>query len=429
MAFQRFIEHGRHMASGIPSPYLTEAWPGVGGRIKDELADFIVEEVPLYPPSGEGEHVYFEIEKTDLSTLEALERIGRALRRPSREFGFAGLKDRRGVTRQVLTIDRLDPADVLAIDAPGVRVLSASRHRNKLRVGHLRGNRFRIRVRDVEPDAERIEAVLAILLERGMPNWFGPQRFGVRGEAQWIGRAIVSGEDREAVERLLGRPSVEERNTELVAARWLFQQFRWSEALERVPRAYREERRILEHLLRRGEDWSGALRRLGPRMTRLYLAAFQSFLFNRVVERRLAFEGGDLGRFRAGDLAYLHRNGAVFLVDDPDSLVERSRAFEISPSGPLFGPRMMPPSGVVAELETSVLEEAHLSPKVFERLGRYSDLGGERRPLRVPVSELEWRLEGQDLVLSFFLPKGSYATSLLRELMKNDEIPEGFEQQ
>src|SRR5690606_17100632 len=82
VAFQRFIEHGRHMASGIPSPYLTEAWPGVGGRIKDELADFIVEEVPLYPPSGEGEHVYFEIEKTDLSTLEALERIGRALRRP-----------------------------------------------------------------------------------------------------------------------------------------------------------------------------------------------------------------------------------------------------------------------------------------------------------------------------------------------------------
>lgn len=414
------------MTAGIPNAYLTSTCPGIGGRLKEEFEDFIVEEVPLYPATGEGEHVYFQIEKTDVSTIEAVERLARALGRDAREFGFAGLKDRRGVTRQVLTIDRVDPERVRAVEVSGVRVLSAERHRNKLRIGHLRGNRFRIRLRDVEPDPERIRTILDVLVDRGLPNWFGPQRFGVRGEAQWIGRALVAGDDRDAVRRLLGHPAVEEGNADVVAARWLFEQYRWTEAFERLPGAYRDERRVIDHLLHRGEDWTGARRRLGKRMTRFYAAAFQSWLFNRVLDRRLELEGGDLGRLRSGDLAFLHRNGAVFLVDDPETLVERSRALEISPSGPLFGRRMPNPGGEIARLEEAVLSEQGLSLRDFDSLERLCDLGGERRPIRVPVADLDWRLEERDLVLGFFLPKGSYATSLVRELMKNDEVPGGF---
>ena len=89
---------------GIPYRYLTDDVPGVGGRIKDQLEDFVVEEVPLYLPVGEGEHVYFLIEKSDLSTYEAIEQLAKAFRRPTVDFGYAGLKDRKGVTRQYISL-------------------------------------------------------------------------------------------------------------------------------------------------------------------------------------------------------------------------------------------------------------------------------------------------------------------------------------
>jgi tRNA pseudouridine13 synthase len=412
---------------GIPNPYATPWIPGVGGVVKEELDDFLVHEVPLYEPSGAGEHVFFEIEKRDLTTLEAVERIGSALGVPSREFGFAGMKDRKGVTRQWLTVRGGEVERVLGLELPQLRVLAVALHGNKLRLGHLRGNRFEIRVRDVEPDRERIGAVLEYLAVHGVPNYFGPQRFGLRGEAQWIGRALVEGRSREAVYRLLGAPSPEENNPDLVAARYLFLQYRWAEARERLPPTFRDERRVLDHLLRRGEDFPGAIRRLHENMARIYLSAFQSHLFNSVLERRAAEFGGDLGRLSSGDLAFLHRNGAVFAVESLEGLDARARSFEISPSGPLFGPSMpRPAEGVAARIESEVLESEGVTNETFENSVPVSQLSGGRRPLRVPVADLDWELDGNDLRLRFFLPRGSFATSLLRELSKNDGVPSGF---
>src|SRR5262249_3557815 len=144
--------------------------------------DFMVEEVPLYLPSGRGEHTYFEIEKTDLSTPEALERLGRALNQDVKAFGYAGLKDRKGITRQTISIQGVDPDTVLGITVPQISILWARLHQNKLRIGHLKGNRFRICIRGVLPEAEKlIQPILGVLLEKGVPNYFGPQRFGNRG--------------------------------------------------------------------------------------------------------------------------------------------------------------------------------------------------------------------------------------------------------
>jgi tRNA pseudouridine13 synthase len=212
----------------------------------------------------------------------------------------------------------------------------------------------------------------------------------------------------------------------VVRARRFFDQYRWVEALERFPLCYREERRLLRYLLKAGENYSKARKKLSRDVLKLYFTAYQSYLFNRSLEKRLQRFGADLGRVQVGDVAVLHRNGACFHVLDQDGLDERVEAFEISPSGPIFGKKMLLPGGPQAEIEDEVLEEEGLRHRDFHQLGPGLHLEGGRRSLRVKVEDLTWRLEDRDLHLEFFLGKGVYATTFLRELMKNEETLPGF---
>lgn len=412
---------------GIPHPYLTTGLPGIGGVIKDRPEDFRVEEVPLYTPADDGEHTYFEIEKTDLSTPAALHRLARGLRRSVEEFGYAGLKDRKGVTRQTISIAHVDPEVIAALELPQLRVLWARRHRNKLRVGHLRGNRFQIRVRGVAPEAGvKVRSCLEVLLEQGVPNFYGPQRFGNRGESHRIGRAFLKRDDRTAIRRILGYPSRTEHNPHVVRAREAFMAGDLTQAMESFPASYREERLLCHYLLESGENFAGARRRMGPSSRKLYFTAYQSYLFNLALTARLRLAAGDLRRLFRGDLAYLHRNGAVFRVEDPGAEESRVAAFEISASGPIFGRKMLSPAGEEADIERDILESEALKPTDFHQLAPGLQLEGGRRPFRVRVEDLSWHQEEGDLCLQFFLPKGSFATTFLRELMKNDVAADGF---
>lgn len=412
---------------GIPHPYLTPALSGIGGRIKTVPSDFIVSEVPLYTPCGRGEHTYFEVEKVDLSTLEALQRLARALDVDVRDLGYAGLKDRKGVTRQTLSIAGVDPGRVLALDVPQIRVLWAELHTNKLRIGHLRGNRFEVRLRDVCPDAEaRARAVFRVIEERGVPNYFGPQRFGNRGNAHRIGRALLVRDHEAAVARILGHPATTEHNPDVVEARRAFMRGELAAALSLFPPTYREERRLLGYLLQAGTNYGGAVRRLGDVARRLYATAYQSYLFNLALARRLDVASGDLGALLEGDVAHLYRNGACFRVTDAAEAMERSRTFEIGPSGPIFGLKMLAPEGVEGRIEEEILAAEGLRSSDFHQLAQQLHLEGGRRPFRVLAEDLKWRIEGTDLSIEFFLPKGSYATTLLRELMKNERVPDAF---
>ncbi len=412
---------------GIPHPYLTAALGGVGGTIKQSPEDFIVEEVPLYTPSDQGEHTYFEIEKTDLSTPEALERLSRALHINVREFGYAGLKDRKGITRQVMSIAHVPPEEVAKLEIPQLKILWARLHTNKLRVGHLRGNRFRVWVRGIAPGSLPLaEEILGVLARKGVPNFYGPQRFGNRGDAHRVGRAFLRKDDRSAIRRILGHPSLTEHNPHVVRARESFMAGDWKEALQAFPGSYREERRLLVYLLDAGENYEGAKRKLNDSSRKLYFTAFQSFLFNVCLSYRIQRSEGELGRLFEGDLAFLHRNGAVFNVEDPEKEAARSGTFEISPSGPIFGMKMPLPAGMEGELEGSVLEREGLRPEDFHCLMPRLRLEGGRRPYRVRMEDLVTRLEGSDLYLEFFLPKGSYATTVLREMTKNEVVPEAF---
>ncbi len=408
-----------------PNAYLTRDLPGTGGVIKAVPEDFVVHEIPLYEPQGEGEHAYVQIEKRGLTTFEAVARIARALRISDHRIGYAGLKDSRAVTRQMLSIHNVDSARVEKLDLAQIRVLSVSRHTNKLRTGHLYGNRFRITVREAEPEAlERAEPILRYLEARGMPNAFGVQRFGSRRDAHRIGRALCLDDPKVAIDRIIGNPSPLEHNTGVLQARRLYESGDLEGALHKFPVPYRVERALLRGVLESGGRYDEAVTKIDKKMRRLYIAAFQSHLFNMTLWRRI----DEFDVLMPGDLAYRHANGSVFPVEEhgefgPEALAERLAAFEISPSGPLHGYKMVHPIGRPRFFEDEVLRDEGLTPEDLLQPMRNVRVKGERRSLRVPVRDVTIEPGDDDtsIVASFVLPRGSYATIVLREVMKTGD--------
>lgn len=338
--------------SGLPT--LTQALPGCGGVFKQSPDDFEVEELPAYEPAGavvgESEHLFLWIEKRGRSTQEVAKALARHCGLSEREVSWAGLKDRQAVTRQYLCAPAAKVEPKLATFAmEGVTVLRSARHRNKLKAGHLRGNRFTIVLRAVErPEVAR--EILTRLAREGVPNYFGEQRFGLGGDNARRGKAILlaGGRHRDRFER------------------------------------------------------------------KLFLSAYQADLFNRVLAARLT--AGTLTSALVGDVLKKHETGGEFVCADASVDQPRVDAFEVSPTGPLFGPRMRRPEAAVDELEGAVLRDEGIERELFNRGG--DETQGARRLLRIPL-ELD-EVEGQaTLRLRFTLPAGSYATVVLRELLKS----------
>ena len=343
-------------------PYLTADVAGIGGVIRTVPEDFRVEEVPAYEPCGAGEHTYFRVEKRDLSTPALIRQVADALGVPQRDVSCAGLKDARAVAEQTLSVHGVPPERVLALELDRARVLWARLHTNKLRTGHLRGNRFTLRIREVAPGAaSRAEAILARLAERGVPNGYGVQRFGNAGDNHEIGLLLL----RDDTEGLRARH----------------------------------------------------IRRPSKRMRGFYVSALQSALFNRVLTLRL--DRGVMDGLLLGDIAKKQDTGGLFTVEDVAAERPRVAAWEISPTGPMFGYKMMAAQAEAAALEAGVLADAGLMPEDF----RPVRARGTRRPLRYLPEGLTWAMEGADVLrVAFFAPKGSYATMLLRELMKAETV-------
>jgi len=401
----------------LADPYLTANLPGVGGRIKAQAADFQVVEIPLYAACGEGEHTYVRIEKTGLSTFEAVRRISRALGINARQVGYAGLKDAQAVTVQWLSLGDVSPALVERLELPGLKVLEVDRHTNKLKVGHLSGNRFTIRVRDVPASSlPAAQVILDHLAAHGVPNYYGEQRFGLRGDTHLLGRALVRQDVDALVQRLVGMPHPAE-TPRVRQARQLFEDGDLAGALQAWPRQMDAERSVV-HALSQGQPPAAAVRRLPAGMRRFYVSAYQSSLFNRVLSQRI--ERGLLGRLLLGDLAYIHDKGAVFDVDDPETEQPRADRLEISPSGPLYGRKLSMPRGLPGEMEQRVLDEEGLTLEDWRVRGL--KLKGARRALRVPLRDVESRYD-EGLLLSFTLPPGCYATVVLSEVQKPDVAP------
>ncbi|RDI94806.1 tRNA pseudouridine(13) synthase TruD [Meiothermus sp. QL-1] len=336
-------------------PYLTADLPGIEGSIRVRPADFQVFEVPAYAPAGEGEHLFLRVEKEGLTTRRVVELIAQRLGVEEGQIGVAGLKDKHALAQQYLSLPaRFEPRLKLLEDLPGVRILGWARHPHKLRLGHLAGNRFRILIRGAR-EPGRVEAVLRQLAERGVPNYYGPQRFGLGGQNPEKGYALVTGQ-------------------KLHLSPWL-RKFLVSS---------------LQSLL--FNDWLALRLRLG--------------LFDRVVE---------------GDVAKKHDTGGEFWVEEPERESQRALRFEISATGPLYGRKYREARGEARALEDQVLRRYGLERAHF--VARR----GDRRPIRVPLAD--WAVEAgpEGVWVSFFLPRGAYATAVLREVMKrNPELEEGW---
>ncbi|HUR29477.1 MAG TPA: tRNA pseudouridine(13) synthase TruD, partial [Planctomycetota bacterium] len=223
-----------------PWPCLTQDVAPIPGRIKERPEDFEVEELPLYPASGEGTHLFVTIEKRGLTTQDAVRDVARQLGLAPREIGYAGQKDAQAVTRQRLSVEHVDEARVRALRHGRLRVLGVERHGNKLKLGHLAGNRFKIKIRGLP--TERVgdaRAVLERLARAGVPNYFGPQRFGLRGDSWSVGRALLHEDFEEALAVFAGRASEMDRGTVLKARR-LFDDGDYERAAKAWPRGFRD---------------------------------------------------------------------------------------------------------------------------------------------------------------------------------------------
>ena len=398
--------------------YLTAELPPIEGVVRAEPEDFVVDEVPLYAPSGEGEHRYLWVEKRGIPTHEAVRRLSKVLRVKPRAIGTAGLKDAHAVTRQWISAHTADD-EVPEFEGDSLRILETTRHGNKLKTGHLLGNRFTLRLRGSGAHVDTVRAGLEVLGRRGVPNYFGLQRFGNDRHTHRLGEALV----REDAERFLDLllygadgPEGEDDPSELMhRAREALREGDFKEAARRIPRRLTAELYAVKTLAR-GKDAQAATRSVPTDMRRFYVSAYQSWLFNTYLDRRL----DTLDTLHEGEIASLHRNGAAFTVTDLEADRPRLETFEISPSGPLFGRKLLRPAEGSAPREAEDALLAELAPGLTASLT--AALGakpqGLRRPLRFPLTEASVEVEGEDLVVRFQLPKGCYATSVLEELFK-----------
>lgn len=339
----------------VDLPLLTADLPGTGGQLQGP-EDFIVEEIPAYLPEGKGEHCFAFIQKQRLTTPQAISKICNAFGLSSAEAGYAGLKDKEGITRQWISLTKVKPEELLTFQEPDLQVLQAGWHRNKLRTGHLRGNRFTITLHDTYVDAfPRAQQVLARLTTEGLPNFYGEQRFGRAGDNAQTGLRIVRGE-----------------------VPWPRDRFK----------------------------------------RRLLLSSIQSFLFNQVLARRL--ENHTVHQLLGGEVLQRTDTSGMFVSEDQETDARRLAQGEVVITGPMCGPRMPLPkeNSPARQLEEEIFDAHGIMPQSFAAFGRLAR--GGRRPLTVPVAEASVSnlSDGHGLVLHFALPAGSYATVLLREVTK-----------
>ena len=404
-------------------PYLTTDIPAIPAAMRRHLEDFQVDEMPDYEPCGSGDHVYVHIEKTGLTTRQAVVTLAQALAIPVSRIGVAGRKDARGVTRQVLSVEGVEPSRIKALDIARLRILDIARHRTKLRLGSLRGNGFVIRLRAVPPERlGEVRDVVSVLSQRGVPNYFGPQRFGVRGDTWEVGRLLLAGDFAAAVVLIVGQPAA--GDPELIRrARELAASGRYRDAARAWPQGFRDSALLCRRLHATGGDARRAIFGLDRSVLAFYVSAYQAWVFNRVLAERLQ----GLDRLLTGDIAFSHGTGLCARVTD--ALAEQARAtrFEVSPTGPIVGFAMSTPEGEAAGIEQKVLADAHCALKDLPRTGPFKCVGG-RRPLRFPLQQIQLESArdeaGSYLELRFTLPPGCYATAVLREICK-DQLHEG----
>ncbi|MDW8040052.1 MAG: tRNA pseudouridine(13) synthase TruD [Nitrososphaerota archaeon] len=440
--------------------------PGIGGVIRRFSEDFIVEEVLVdgakadVLPNAETQtekgnpfstyrYLLCVLVKRGWDTFQAVKAIARQLGISEKRISIAGIKDANAVTAQHITIERATAEDVQKIRVKDLEVRPLRYFHVKLSPYHLLGNQFRITTRAINYSEtairKRISNVIAeIQTVGGVPNFFGHQRFGtIRPITHLVGKALVKGDFRKAALLFLAKPSPNEHPQSRIAREELWKTQNFKKALEAFPKNLHYERLMLKHLAKKPEDFIGAFRRLPTKLRVLFPQAYQAYLFNKILSRRVA-QGLPLNKAEVGDYVIevepLGRpNASKYKVVSEETASEINRAMETGKmilALPLAGFKQALSQGVQGENEKAVLEEEGVSLKDF-KIKKFPELSlkGELRAAISRVKEFSLHeISGDEttprknkVVMSFMLYRGSYATVVLREFMKpRNPIKAGF---
>ena len=399
---------------------------GIGGRFRVHDDEFLVDELPLFEPSGKGEHIYIRVQKEGISHRDMIGRLCRAFDLPESAIGYAGMKDRRAVTQQTVSV-HTDRKNLPDLESIGLQVLWADRHDHKLRKGQLEGNRFSIRIRDVDPlDAPRAWTVLNAIALGGLPNAYMSQRFGYRLNNHRLGAAWLESRWSDLLDEWLGTRGSPFPSSES-GVRTDYDNGRYQQCINDSSREWWAERAALQALAE-GASPARACSAVPSVIRSLWIDAAQAAIFNRLLSCRM--RAGTMEHLVEGDIAWNHGRGRWFRIEGSDMTAEDReqalQAIEVSPTGPLPGRRMPTPGKQIDELERQAAIEAGIDwDKMIE--GGGSRRGG-RRPLRVPVTnhglDAGTDQRGNYIRVAFELPKGAYATGVLAEIMGANAVEE-----
>lgn len=412
--------------------------PGIGGEIKTHAEDFRVQEdsAPIGEADEAGKYTLARVRAKNWETHRLARVLASQLGIREQDVYFTGTKDKRAVTTQNLAI-RASLEKVDQIDLGDVEILDTWRVDRAPKLGEHTGNTFHIRVRNFDLSLEEAEdravQIRDELLELGgFPNFFGPQRFGsVRPVTHRVGHELVRGNLEDAVWTYIAYPSEHDPPRIQRERKQIFEDRDPREASKLLPDRFDHEHRMLAHLTDNPKDATGAVETLPLNLARLFVSAYQSHLFNQALVRRARH--GHPGRSLQGDLLVPieedgHPNKDRFI---PVREANEQRCREASdrgwglPTGFLPGYDPLSARGVQGEIEEAIMEEEELQPDDFQILSLPKlSADGTRRPLWCPLATLEVTAgtdsNGDHVSLSFTLPKGSYATCVLREFMKAD---------
>ena len=403
---------------------------GIGGEIRKKYDDFYVEEIPESKPTGTGPNTWIFIEKIGRNTLDVVLDIAREYKLSRKRMGFAGMKDKAAVTRQWICVSNMEPENLQELEEKlyNVKILEITRNEKKLRIGQLLGNKFKILIRntpDPEKDAITTQEILTKLTETGVPNYYGWQRFGKkRPNTHVVGKFLVQNDLKGAVDSYIGNPYPEE-SEHIQNARQLYDEGKYLEAYESMPAGMRYEKMMLRELMREykkkqkldDNSYMKALRSLPKPLSRMFVHSYQSYLFNWVVSERAKL---GVDKYVEGDIL-IDNDEHLIHEFNPEDVQEQIKDFQAHPTAPLYGTKVPLAEGEIGEIERRVLAEEDLKLEDFT-VPKMPKLGshGLRRAVRFKVWDTTAECTDEGVLLGFSIPKGCYATAVLREVMKKD---------
>lgn len=409
---------------------------GIGGRLRVTPEDFVVEEIPIpLPRIKEGRYSVAKIRARNWETNRLVRHLAKTLKISRKRIRFAGTKDKRALTTQLVQFD-CSPEVLGSLRMKDVEILDTFQTDRRLDLGDLLGNRFRVQISEIElAKSEALERVSritnSIMQIGGFPNFFGVQRFGaVRPVTHIVGKKICEGDFEGAVMAYLSNPFPLESRPAKEARGLLRNTHDFSEALRAFPRRLSFERALLNHLVTNPDDFTGAIASLPLNLQMMFVHAYQSYLFNRMLSERMR-RNIPLNEPIPGDLVLPAKNNGLPDRMKPvivgkaniDKVTKKVRERKAFISGLIMGASPSFADGEMGEIETGIVEAEKVDSQDFliPKIPRISSKGS-RREILGPLKDFEFFV-GEGLVrISFELIPGSYATSLMREFMKTEIV-------